>query len=238
MKKNNIYKKIFFSLVVVLTLFVATKSEASWSIVGTGDIALFQSTTGTCLSIKNDGTVTIAGVSPTLTCTAYDWFGTTYSNQQAIDFSYSQDNTSLPSYTGGTYDFGYTWPCDFSVQYSSACGGSTQTTIFSFIDPAISGATKGSLQTTVISGTSNLWPLMLIILGILLTFYILDKIIKLFSFKKKESDKQFIDKIGTKEPFFNNREEKTTTKKSNISRLNLIAPEYSTKSKKKGGNIF
>jgi hypothetical protein len=54
------------------------------------------------------------------------------------------------------------------------------TAIFSFIDASSSNATGANLSAVLIPAVSSLWPIVLIIAGILLTFYVIDRIIYIF----------------------------------------------------------
>ena len=57
---------------------------------------------------------------------------------------------------------------------------------FSFIDASSSEHTGAGVQSIVIGGTTSLWPIVLIIVGLILVFYIYPKIIELFKFKNKK----------------------------------------------------
>lgn len=58
--------------------------------------------------------------------------------------------------------------------------------VFSFVDRGISNNTGTGLSGNLIPSVSNLWPIVMIILGIIITFYVLDQIIKMFKKAMKE----------------------------------------------------
>jgi hypothetical protein len=135
--------------------------------------------------------------------------------------------------------------------------GSTQqvATVFAFVDRSVSNNTGNGVSTVLVPAVSNLWPIMLIVLGILITFYVLEKIIEMFKKNTKEH-KKHIDEVygkgdkttydshgniksiefGTEKPFFSKRIINKNEKE--VEPLNWIAPEYPKKHKEKGGTIF
>jgi uncharacterized membrane protein len=131
--------------------------------------------------------------------------------------------------------------------------------IFAFVNRDVSKNTGASTSAFIIPTISNLWPIMLIIIGILLTFYVLEKIIEMFKKATKENNKKSLKEVkdtysydehgniksitfGKKKdndfPNLGDYEKPIKEYKRRIKPLNLIAPEYTEKSKSKGGNIF
>ena len=124
--------------------------------------------------------------------------------------------------------------------------------VFSFVDRSVSNNTGTGVSTVLVPAVSNLWPLMLIVLGILITFYVLEKIIKMFKKVQKEQkiyNSKYDDttydshgniksiKFGTETPFFS-KKISSKKQKEETNPLNWIAPEYPKKHKEKGGTIF
>ena len=61
--------------------------------------------------------------------------------------------------------------------------------VFSFVDRGVSNGTGASTSAIIVPAVSNLWPLMLIVIGIILTFYVLDKLVDMFKNAQKEKKK-------------------------------------------------
>jgi hypothetical protein len=61
------------------------------------------------------------------------------------------------------------------------------TALLGYLNVTDIGNTKGAIQTNIVGGVSNLWPIVTLILGILITFYVLEKIIQIFRKNTKET---------------------------------------------------
>lgn len=70
------------------------------------------------------------------------------------------------------------------------------TALFSFIPADRTATTSEFISTNIVGGVSNLWPIILVIVGLLLTFYILEQIIKIFAknLKEKKEYEKFMNK--------------------------------------------
>lgn len=59
-------------------------------------------------------------------------------------------------------------------------------TVFQFVDRTVADNTGASTSGIIVSATSNLWPLILVIIGIILVFYVMRKISEMFIKAQKE----------------------------------------------------
>jgi hypothetical protein len=57
--------------------------------------------------------------------------------------------------------------------------------VFSFVSRSITNMSGNNLSAVLIPSITSLWPILLILLGIILTFYVLNKIIEIFKLFKK-----------------------------------------------------
>ena len=62
----------------------------------------------------------------------------------------------------------------------SAFPSTNPSQVFTFVDPNVSGATSDNLSAVLVPSVSNLWPILLIIVGLILVFYTLNKIAHVF----------------------------------------------------------
>lgn len=66
------------------------------------------------------------------------------------------------------------------------------TALFSFVDRNVSNGTGASTSAILVRGTSNLWPLIIIVLGLVMTFYVIDKFSNTFKLAYKKKRKRDI----------------------------------------------